>query len=113
MSKTLFDVDRFSGIIEHIGKNDKGQNVIQRSQDTRGIVSANRQEMNSQIDGTWKGDMHKVASIPLIVVDQWREEMKSKGYPNCDPLHADNRTFLIAKINSSEWSGLRTKQGRV
>tara|TARA_B100000809_G_scaffold10429_1_gene9857 strand:+ start:2114 stop:2455 length:342 start_codon:yes stop_codon:yes gene_type:complete len=113
MSKQLFDVDRFSGIIEHIGKNDKGNTIIQRSQDTRAILGANRQEMASQVDGNWKGDMHKVASIPLIVVDQWREEMKIAGYHNCDPLASDNRAFLIAKINSSEWSGIRTKQGRV
>ena len=113
MGKQLFDVDKFTGVIEHIGKNDKGQNVIQRSQDTRAIVNANRQEMNTQIDGDWRGDMHKVASIPLIIVDQWREEMKLRGHTNCDPLHAENRAFLIAKINSAEWSGLRTKQGRV
>ena len=113
MGKQLFDVDRFSGIIEHIGKDAKGDVVIQRTQDPRSIVNANQAEMNSQVDGNWQGDMHKVASIPLIVIDQWREEMKAAGYPNPNPLATENRTFLIAKINSSEWAGLRTKQGRV
>jgi hypothetical protein len=113
MSKVLFDVDRFSGIVEHIGKNDIGQNVIQRTQNTDAIVSANRREMNSQVDGSFKGDMHKMASIPLIVIDQWREEMKRQGFPNCNPLATENRVFLVSKLNSDEWSGLRTKQGRI
>lgn len=112
MSKQLFDVDGFYGVTEYIGKNTKGQNVIQRVQDTSAIVKANMMERQSGYGG-WKGDMHKVASIPLIIIDQWREEMKAKGYHNCDPLHTDNRTFLIAKINSSEWSGLRTKEGKI
>jgi hypothetical protein len=113
MTKQFFDHDNFYGLTEHIGKNDKGQTVIQRTQNTDKIVRANMQEMNSHIANNWRGDMHKVASIPLIVIDMWREEMKKAGYHNCDPLHADNRTFLIAKINSSEWSGLRTKPGKI
>lgn len=113
MSKILFDVDRHSGVIEHIGKNDKGNIVIQRTQNTNAILDANRQEMNGNVSTGWKGDMHKVASIPLIIIDQWREELKAKGASNSDPLHKDNRAYFIAKINSSEWSKLRTKQGRV
>ncbi len=112
MSERLFDVDQFTGVTETF-QQFEGKNVIRKHQNTDAIVNANRQEMNSQIDGNWKGDMHKVASIPLIIVDMWREELKAKGAHNCDPLHNENRHFLIAKINSSEWSGLRTKQGRV
>lgn len=109
----LFDIDRFSGVIEHIGKNINGDTVIQKTQDIRGIVQANRREINNHIDNSWQGDMHKVASIPMIVVEQWREELKAKGHIDCNPLSTENRNFLIAKINSSEWSALRTKQGRV
>ena len=112
MSRTLFDVDQFSGIVEHIGRNDNGQTIIQKTQDTRGIVAANRYELQ-HTRGGWQGDMHKVASIPLIIIDQWREELKARGAPDCDPLSTNNRSFLIAKINSSEWSGLRTKEGRI
>lgn len=109
----LFDVDHFSGIVEHIGKNDQGKTVIQRTQNTNAILDANNQEMNGNISTGWKGDMHKVASIPLIIIDMWREELKAKGVTNPDPLHKSNRQYFIAKINSSEWSKLRTKQGRV
>lgn len=112
MTERILDFNSSSGIIETFQKHE-GKNVIRKHQDTAAIVNANRQEMNSQIDGNWRGDMHKVASIPLIIVDQWREELKAKGAHNCDPLHNENRHFLIAKINSSEWSALRTKQGRI
>lgn len=112
MSEKLFDIDRTTGIIETFQKHE-GKSIIRKVQNTDAIVNANRQEMNSNIDGNWKGDMHKVASIPMIVVDMWREELKAKGYHDCNPLSANNRPFFIAKINSSEWSGLRTKQGRV
>jgi hypothetical protein len=113
MSKQLFDRDNFTGVTEFIGKNDKGQTVIQKNQDVKSIIAENRYELNSHIENNWKGDMHKVASIPLIIVDMWREELKAKGAHDCDPLSTNNRNFLIAKINSSEWSALRTKQGRV
>ena len=114
MNRQLFDVDRFSGIVEHISKNDFGQNVIQRSQNTDAIFDANTRELNNNASGNnWKGDMHKVASVPLIIVDMWREELKASGAHNCNPLHNDNKIFLIAKINSTEFSKLRTKQGRI
>lgn len=112
MSERILDFDNKSGVIETF-QQQNGKNVIRKHQNTDAIVNANRQELNSNVDGNWKGDMHKVASIPLIVVDMWREELKSKGAHDCDPLSTNNRSFLIAKINSSEWSALRTKQGRV
>jgi hypothetical protein len=113
MTERIFDIDKTTGIIETFQKFD-GRNIIKKSQNTDAIFSANAAELNTHASGNnWKGDMHKVASIPLIVVDMWREELKAKGSHNCDPLHNDNRPFFIAKINSSEWSKLRTKQGRV
>jgi len=113
MKERIFDVDNHSGIIETFQQHE-GKNVIRKHQNTDAIFHANNAELNTHASGNnWKGDMHKVASIPLIVVDMWREELKAKGLHNCDPLHGDNRTFLIAKINSSEWSKLRTKQGRI
>jgi len=113
MKERLFDVDKQTGIIETFQKHE-GKSVIRKHQNTDAIVNANRQEINNYSAGNnWQGDMHKVASIPLIIVDQWREELKAKGAHNCNPLHNDNKAFLIAKINSSEWSALRTKPGRV
>jgi hypothetical protein len=113
MSERILDINRHSGVIETFQQHE-GRNVIRKHQNTDAIFAANNNELNGHVSGNnWQGDMHKVASIPLIVVDMWREELKAKGVPNCDPLHNDNKTFFIAKINSSEWSNLRTKQGRI
>tara|TARA_R110000744_G_scaffold121908_2_gene226758 strand:+ start:63 stop:404 length:342 start_codon:yes stop_codon:yes gene_type:complete len=113
MSERFFDADKYTGVIETFQKHE-GKNIIRRHQNTDAIFNANNNELNTHSSGNnWAGDMHKVASIPLIVVDMWREELKAKGLHNCNPLHNDNKTFLIAKINSSEWSKLRTKQGRI
>ena len=113
MSERILDFNKQSGVIETFQQHE-GKNVIRKHQNTDAIFDANARELNSYSSGNnWQGDMHKVASIPLIVVDMWREELKAKGLVNCNPLHNDNKTFLIAKINSSEWSKLRTKQGRI
>lgn len=109
----LFDFDSFTGIKEEFRKDQMtGQIEIKKSQNVDGIFNANQAEKNANSSG-WKGEFHKVASIPLIIIDQWREELKAKGSANPDPLATENRSFLIAKINSSEFSKIRTKEGRV
>lgn len=109
----LFDFDSFTGIKEEFRKDQMtGQIEIKKSQNVDSIFNANQAEKNANSSG-WKGEFHKVASIPLIIIDQWREELKSKGAANPDPLAKENKSFLIAKINSSEFSKIRTKEGRV
>jgi hypothetical protein len=113
MAKIL-DVDHVTGITETF-KQDAMTGIIEinKFQDTSKIFDANARDMNAQISNNWSGEMHKVASIPLIVIDMWREELKKQGASDCNPLAKCNKTFLIAKINSSEWSKIRTKQGRI
>jgi hypothetical protein len=113
MSERFFDANKVTGVIETFQQYE-GKNIIHKYQNTDAIFDANRQELNSHSSGnSWQGDMHKVASIPLVVVDMWREELKAQGAHNCNPLHNENKTFLIAKINSTQWSKLRTKQGQI
>ena len=107
----LFDYDKFTGITEHYAKVD-GKNVIKTTQDTDAITDEAKSKLaNSQTN--WKGDFHHVASIPLVVIQQWREELKVKGVSNPDPLAKENKNFFIAKINSSDFSSFRTKAGRI
>jgi hypothetical protein len=114
MNGKLFDIDTFSGITETFYKDQiTGKFAIKKSQNIDGILSANSNEMNSNIDRGWAGDMHKVASIPLVIWEQWINELKAKGAKHCDPAHNSNKQFLIAKLNNRDYSKLRTKQGRV
>ena len=74
MTERILDINKHSGIIETF-QTHEGKSVIRKNQDTRKIFDANTQELNQYSSGNnWRGDMHKVASIPLIVVDMWREE---------------------------------------
>jgi hypothetical protein len=107
----FLDYDKYTGITEHFGQLD-GKNVVKRTQNVDGIVDETRSKLSAESSG-WKGEFHHVASIPLIVIDQWREELKAKGVSNPDPLARDNKSYFIAKINSSDFSAFRTKSGRV
>lgn len=107
----FLDHDNYTGITEHFGKID-GKNMVKKTQDTNAITEEAKRKLSHENSG-WKGDFHHVASIPLIIVDQWREELKAKGVHNPDPLAKENKAFFIAKINSSDFSSFRTKGGRI
>lgn len=107
----MIDIDPQTGIIETFSKDAiTGKIHIHKQQDVNPFLQFNQNEMNNQSSG-FKGGWHKMASIPPIVIEQWREEMKAKGYDNPNPLDAENRKFLLSKLNSPDWNKLRTKQG--
>ena len=105
----LFDVNHFNGMVEHVAKQGD-KTIIKRSQDVSKILSENQAELNNS-SSNWKGDFHKVASIPFIVVEQWRNELKAKGASDINPLSRENKKFLISKLNDYNYSRLRTKDG--
>jgi len=105
------DIDAQTDIIETFSKDSTtGKIHIHKQQDVNPFLGANKNEMSNQSSG-FSGDMHKMASIPPIVIEMWREDMKAKGYPNPNPLAVENRKYLLSKLNSPDWNFLRTKQG--
>ena len=107
------DLDLNTGILETFNKDSTtGKIHIHKTQDVNPFLSANKAEMNSGSAG-FKGGWHKMASIPPIVLEMWREDMKAKGYPNPNPLAVENRKYLLSKLNSPDWNALRTKQGMI
>ncbi len=105
------DIDAQTGIIETFSKDStSGKIHIHKQQDVNPFLQANQAEISNQSNG-FKGDMHKMASIPPIVIEMWREDMKAKGYPNPNPLAVENRKYLLSKLNDPNWNFLRTKQG--
>ena len=108
---SVFDVDQQTGIIETFHK--EGNKIhIGKTQDVNPFIQSNQYELANE-SGNWKGNWHKVASIPPIVIEMWTEELKAKGAPCVNPLDKRNKQFLISKINSGDWSKLRTKSGKV
>jgi len=107
----ILDVNSYSGITETF-EEVEGKVQIHKSADISQELANNRRELNEKKSG-WQGGWHKVASIPTIMIEIWREEMKKKGYPNVNPLAVVNRPFLIAKLNNRDLNKLRTKEGRL
>ena len=105
------DYDLQTGILETFTKDSTtGKIHIHKTQDVNPFLEDNKRAMGMS-SGGFKGDMHKMASIPPIVIEMWREDMKLKGYPNPNPLAVENRDYLIGKLNDPTWNFLRTKQG--
>ncbi len=105
------DIDSQTGIIETFHKDSQtGKIHIHKEQDVSPFLEANKAAMSMQTSG-FKGDMHRMASIPPIVLEMWREDMKRKGYPNPNPIARENTEYLRAKLNDPSWNFLRTKQG--
>lgn len=75
--------------------------VIETRQDVTDVVESNKSAFNSAETG-WKGDMHKVASIPLNVYF----DLKEKGI-------LDDQNALRAWLNDPDNRYFRTKPGRV
>lgn len=98
-------LDSYDGMQEWV-KTEDGKTVLKKTADVGKELDLNAADRNSAQSG-WKGDMHKVASIPLIVVEQWWKELGS------DPFAKQNRKWLIARLNSGDWSKLRTKEGNL
>lgn len=106
----MYDIDAQTGIIEKYSKDDNGKIKVYQTQDVQPFIEQNKQDKSLATQG-FKGNYHKMASIPPIVVVQWTEELKARGADNTNPLDIQNRKFLLAKLNSPEWNKLRTKQG--
>ncbi len=109
----FFDKCEQTGIIETFEKDAMtGKISIQKTQDVDPFFEANLQKRNNSARG-WAGDWHHVASVPPIQVEIWREELKAKGATDPNPLAKCNEKWLIAKLNSRDFTKLRTKTGRI
>jgi len=105
----MYDIDQQTGIIEKYSKQD-GKIKVYKTQDVKPFLAHNKLHQDNASSG-FQGDWHRMASIPPIVVEMWTEELKAKGADCCNPVSAQNRKFLLGKLNSPDWSSLRTKQG--
>ena len=107
----LLDHNPYTGITEHFHK--EGRKItIHKTADISHELKANRLDMVEGRKG-WKESFHKVASIPPIIAEIWREELKAKGADDVNPFSANNRPFLIAKLNNRDFAKLRTKEGKI
>lgn len=104
--KRLLDYDAETGVREIYHKTDKGF-AIQMTQDVAPILEQNKRIRTGQ-PNNWKGDMHHIASIPLVVAQMWRDELGGQ-----DPFSKEMRPWLIKRLSDPNWASLRTKEGNL
>lgn len=104
MYSKLFDIDPVTGVKKmwHYD-GDKDEAIIETVVDATDVIEENKAAYN-QIDekAGWKGDMHKVASIPMALF----YDLKKQGI-------IDDQARLKAWLNDPENRFFRTRPGRV
>lgn len=82
-----------------------GTYTVHSSQDVADALDINK-AMATHNDGYSKSrEWRRAAHIPAIILLQWRQEIGS------DPLHPQNRAWLMRRLNDSDWRHLRTAPG--
>ena len=96
------------GDVTEIFHKEDGKIHIEMIQDVDKYLKSNAEQFNITEKGTtWKGDMHKVATVPEVVLAQWWKELGS------NPLSKENRPWLMARLNSREFYKMRTRAGHL
>jgi hypothetical protein len=98
----LFDHDEKLGRTVWARENGDGTTTFRTDYRVDPTIEANT-AMRNMVDGGWKGDWHKVASIPLnIFHDQLAEASRQ-----------DDHRFISNWLNNSDNRAWRSKEGKV
>ena len=81
--------------------------AVETVQDVEPILEANKADFNSGGHTSPTGALKKIAEIPLVVYQMWRDMY---GIDALDPNH---RPAVRRLLNSSDWQHLRTAPGRL
>lgn len=110
----MLDTDSSLSDVLTTMRRESGRIVVKRTQDVEGYFEQNKAEFNSApswrpyASGKKDRPLRKVASIPNIVVEAWMKE----GVNIFDP-SPEMQKKVAEKLNSNEYSHLRTYPGRV
>jgi hypothetical protein len=110
--RLIMNVNKFTGTTVYYTKNKvSGEMLLEteyKDTDVSDVVNFN-QASRELDDGKYnKGTFHKVASIPQSVFDQWKRELGGEN-----PFSECHKQWVKDKLNSTEYSHLRTKKGRL
>lgn len=83
-----------------------GEHIVTRAQDVQPILEENKRLMNLNDGYSPTRELRRVASIPFVVIEQWRAE-------GIDIFNKDHREAFRRKLNDPENLFLRTAPGRV
>ena len=104
MQSKVFDIDPVTGVKKmwHYDA-DKDEAIIETIIDASDVVEDNKAEFNYFDErASWKGDLHKVASIPMSLY----YDLKAKGI-------TEDQARFKAWLNDPDNRFFRTRPGRV
>ncbi len=88
-----------------------GQVTVERVQDVEPILDNNKRLLNDGTNGYSESkDLKRVASIPLVVIEQW---MKKDGVNFLSLSGPERQKYLRKKLNDPDNRWLRTSDGRL
>ena len=106
MSGTFFDYDPMLNQTEYFHSDTAAKTfTIQTVQDVEPILEFNKRQFNDGDGYTPSRDMKKIASVPLNVVELWKEKY---GFDLFNKNHAQGVRRLL---NDADWRYLRTAPG--
>lgn len=102
----LFDADPITGTTQFFHATDDGEGfTIETVQDVTDLVEENKTNRNAAESG-WKGDMHRIASIPLSIYN----DLLQKGIID----HGDpKQTKFLKWLSDRDNQVFRVKDGRL
>lgn len=101
---SLWDSTAIPGLYQRYAGDDGEKFYAEKVQDVEPILRRNRALRNHDDGFNASRDGRRIASIPMIVHMKWLQE----GFDCTDPA---NEKELRRRLNSSEWSALRTSDG--
>lgn len=108
MDERLLHIDPVSGVSQHFSYDDSDDTfTIRTSQDVSDVLEDNKY-LNKEHNGNWKGELHRVASIPLALLP----ELEKKGIMTAGGKILDHAA-LRRWLNDSNNAYFRTRPGRV
>jgi hypothetical protein len=117
MARLLGSEFSFDGGLEktwlHTGDDGKDRITVERVVDVDPVLKRNAEEFNSQSGGFMRGDMHKVASIPAIVMEQMARKHQIP-FAELIAGKSEKARFVWSELlNGREFRAFRTKPGRI
>lgn len=99
----LLDIDPITGVRRVFHWHPDTQSfTIETVYDNEDVVEANKVLHNASTGANWKGDMHRVASVPMAI---WHD-LKKRGI-------LQDQTKLEQWLNDPDNRFFRTREGRV
>ena len=111
----LLDVDPVFGTVDRMSYDHAtGSLTIERTQDIGAILENNAETQNGHFDR--KSDMWPCASVPLNILEGWRQEFNAKtGRKLLDAFSEDQEweRFVYGRLDDSSFRKLRTGLFRI